>query len=145
MTLPISISSSSSFLLSLALPLLHFSCSTSFTISSSFGRNSCNGMSISLIVMGFPFAISNISLKSSFCRGFIMLRYFFLSSVLPARIIFLTSSSLSCELNIRSVLARPMPSAPFSIAFFTISGVSALALMPSFLYLSAMPSTFDML
>ncbi len=82
-------------------------------------------------------------MKSSFCMGLSWRRYFILSSFVSERIIFCTIASLSGALNMRSVLSSPMPSAPFSLAFLAISGVSAFAMTPSLLNSSAHESIVD--
>ena len=79
--------------------------------SSSDGRNSCSGGSISRIVTGSPDIASKISTKSSRCSGSSASRAACRSSGSCARISRSTSSRRSPR-NMCSVRHRPMPSAP---------------------------------
>ena len=76
---------------------------------------------------GRPCISFKIILTSSFCSGLSFSRNDLLSSSLEAIIIATTSGSLSSALNILSVLARPIPSAPILRARAAASGVSAFA------------------
>ena len=67
----------------------------------------------------------------------------FLSSTVFDRIISLTDKILSSSKNICSVLQRPIPSAPKSLAVFVSSGVSELVLTFNFLKLSAQLINFE--
>ena len=108
---------------------------------SRLGRNSCRGGSSSLIVTSSPSITLRISLKSFFCIGISCSRNFFRSSTLSARIILCIMLRRSGALNILSVLSRPMPSAPNSLALFAFTASSALALTPRVLISSAHSSS----
>ena len=81
-------------------------------------------------------------LKSSFWYGRSFAKYFSLSSFVSARIILRTFLILASSKNICSVLVRPIPSAPNSLAVFASFGVSAFVRTPSFLTSSAQDINF---
>ena len=108
-----------------------------------FGKNSWRGGSKSLIVTGKPFIILNISIKSFFWWGKSFVSALFLSCFVFDSIISLTDKILSSSKNMCSVLQSPTPSAPKSLATFVSNGVSELALIFSFLNLSAQLINFE--
>ena len=102
-----------------------------------FGKNSWSGGSNNLTVTGRPFIILKISIKSFFWKGSSFFKALALSSFDFDKIISLTDKILSSSKNICSVLQRPIPSAPNSLAVLLSKGVSELVLIFSFLNLSA--------
>src|SRR5450759_1198889 len=104
---------------------------TSSDCSTRFGRNSCSGGSSRRTVTGRPFIAVKISSKSACCIGRIFARAATRSSSFSARIISRTAGRRSATMNMCSVRARPMPSAPSSRAFEASSKFSALARTPS--------------
>ena len=124
--------------------LLLISCSEIFkllaTMEISFlllGKNSCKGGSSRRTVTGSPLIVLNISIKSFFWNGRIFFKASFRSSTFLDKIICLTYKILSSSKNICSVLQRPIPSAPKSLATLVSNGVSALVLILRDLTLSA--------
>ena len=107
------------------------------------GKNSCNGGSNNLTVTGRPYIILNISIKSFFWWGKSFSKALALSSWVFDKIISLTDKILSSSKNICSVLHRPIPSAPKSLAVLVSSGVSELVLIFNFLILSAQFINFE--
>ena len=108
-----------------------------------FGKNSCNGGSNNLIVTGKPLIIEKISLKSFFWNGKILFNASHRSSLDLDNIICLTYKILSSSKNICSVLHKPIPSAPNSLATFVSRGVSAFVLTFILLVLSAQDIIFE--
>ena len=76
---------------------------------------------------GSPSIASKIDAKSSFCTERSSSSADSSSSFVPARIIRLTTGSLSSPKNMCSVLQSPIPSAPSFLAFAASAPVSALA------------------
>ena len=90
------------------------------------GRNSCSGGSMRRTVMGLPFIVSNIWMKSPFCSGRRAARAASRSASEEARMRFWTNC-LRSPRNMCSVRHRPTPWAPRWMAWRASSGVSALA------------------
>ena len=87
--------------------------------------------------------ILKISIKSFFWCGKSLSSAFALSSFVFDNIISLTDKILSSSKNICSVLQRPIPSAPKSLAILVSKGVSEFVLTLSFLMLSAHPINLE--
>jgi len=96
-------------------------------VSSNFGRNSCKGGSNRRIITGSPCITFKIPIKSLFCIGKSLSSSICLVSLWSAIIIACITGNRSGAINMCSVLHKPMPSAPKSLAFWASSGVSALA------------------
>ena len=82
------------------------------------------------MVTAYPSIAFKISMKSLFCNSPSLVRTFFRSSMFSAMIISTNNPILSLPLNILSVLQRPIPCPPNSLASLAPSGVSAFALIP---------------
>ena len=107
---------------------IFISLANSFIVSSSWGKNSCNGGSNNLILTGLSPITLYISTKSCCCIGSSLSKASTLSFTVFDKIIFLTAGILSSSKNICSVLQSPIPSAPKSTAALASLGLSALVL-----------------
>ena len=134
---------SSSILDSTSLISVPTTLATSEISFSDLGKNSCKGGSSNRTVTGRPCIILNISMKSFLWWGRSFCRALDLSSWVLDKIISLTDKILSSSKNMCSVLQRPIPSAPKSLAVWVSKGVSEFVLTFNFLILSAHSISFE--